>query len=280
LKTGIGVFDSGIGGLSVVREILRALPQEHILYFADTARVPYGERRLDEIRSFALAITQFLVEQGAKAIVMACNMSSAVALDSARARWSEIPIIGVIEPGARAAVRASRGRAIGVLATTGTVKSGAYVRAIGEIDSNIRVVQQACPRFVPLVEAGLAESEEAEAAARDYVTPLIRAGCKTLVLGCTHYPFLRRAIESAAGPGTIVVDPAAETAQVLAEELTSRGMVGESSGNSHRFFASGETTSLEELGSRFLGMPITNIENVDPVIENAGLLHTDHTLRS
>lgn len=262
MNSPIGVFDSGIGGLSVAREILRKLPRERIIYFADTAHVPYGERPLNEIRYFALGITRFLIDRGAKAVVMACNMSSAVALDDARILWPDVPIIGVIEPGARAAVKASGGKPIGILATTGTVKSGAYVRQIAAIDSGIPVSQQACPCFVPLVEAGLAESEEAEAAARDYVEPLVQAGCRVLVLGCTHYPFLRKAIELAAGAGVVVVDPAEETATTLAHVLSERGILSGSTTGTHEFYASGDVTSLKELGSRFLGIPIIDVSRV------------------
>ncbi|MDH7602429.1 MAG: glutamate racemase [Armatimonadota bacterium] len=263
MNSPIGVFDSGVGGLSVARQILRILPRERIIYFADTAHVPYGERPLEEIRGFALDITRFLIEQGVKAVVMACNMSSAVALDVARVLYPDVPIIGVIEPGARAAVRVARGKPVGVLATTGTVRSGAYVRAISAIDSTVPVVQQACPRFVPLVEAGLAESEEAETAARDYVEPLIRAGCGTIVLGCTHYPFLRKAVESAAGPGITIVDPAEETATMLAHILSERGILAQAAFGPHEFYVSGDAAGLRDLGSRFLGIPIRDVKRIN-----------------
>lgn len=242
---------------------MRVLPRESIIYFADTAHVPYGDRPLHEIRSFALGITRFLVDRGVKAVVMACNMSSAVALDAARELWPELPVLGVIEPGARAAVRVCEGRPIGVLATAGTVKSEAYVKAIARIDSSIPVFQQACPRFVPLVESGLAESEEAEAAARDYVAPLLRAGCGTVILGCTHYPYLRRAIELAAGPGVAIVDPAEETARELASVLDRHGILSDGCSASYEFYTSGDTTSLEQVGSRFLGMDIDRVVRVD-----------------
>ena len=257
MRSPIGIFDSGLGGLSVAREVIGALPRERIIYFADTAHVPYGERPLTEIKGFALGITRFLIEEGAKAVAMACNMSSAVALEEARARWPEIAILGVIEPGSKAAIEVAGGRPIGVLATTGTVKSEAYVRAIHRLDASPAVVQQACPKFVPLVEAGLADSEEAEAAACDYVAPILRAGCRTIILGCTHYPFLRRAIESAAGPGVAIVDPAEETARALAKVLHERGIAADAPDGPHTFYASGETRGFAELGSRFLGRPIT-----------------------
>ncbi len=265
MRSPIGVFDSGLGGLSVAAQILKRTPNERIAYFADNAHVPYGERPLEEIRGFALGITGFLIEKGAKAVVMACNMSSAVALDAAREAFPGVPILGVIEPGAKAALEKVAGSrlqvtggcpSIGVLATTGTVKSEAYVRAVERLDSSARVVQQACPRFVPLVESGRADSEEAEAAARTYVEPLRRAGCGAIVLGCTHYPFLRKAISAAAGPSVVIIDPAEETAQLLRNTLVERGIASDRLDGEHEFYASGDTEGFAELGSTFLGMPI------------------------
>ena len=262
MNSPIGIFDSGLGGLSVAAQVLRALPNERIIYFADTAHVPYGERPLEEIHGFALAITQFLVDRGAKAVVMACNMSSAVALDEARKRHPDVPILGVIEPGVRAALAVSRGAPIGVLATTGTVNSRAYVRTAAGLDPTARIVQQACPRFVPIVEAGESDSEEAEAAACTYVHPLTAQGCATLVLGCTHYPFLRKAIESAAGPGVTVVDPAEETALALKKILLERGMASDRLDCPHVFCATGESDAFAGLGSAFLGQRIDMVRRV------------------
>ena len=241
-------------------EVLRKLPNERIVYFADSAHVPYGERPLEQIREFALGICDFLIGQGAKAIVMACNMSSAVALDAARKHFPNTPILGVIEPGARAAVATSAGRPIGVLATTtGTVKSEAYVRTIARFDPDRLVFQQACPKFVPLVESGQAASEEAEAAACTYVEPLVSAGCETLILGCTHYPFLRAPIECAAGPGVAIIDPAEETARALENTLCENGLASDRLDRPHEFFASGETDGFAQLGSAFLGRPIERV---------------------
>ncbi|MCL5103960.1 MAG: glutamate racemase [Armatimonadetes bacterium] len=258
----IGVFDSGLGGLSVARRIIEALPEERIIYFADNAHVPYGERPLDEIRGFALDITSFLIDNGAKAVVMACNMSSAVALGAARERHPGVPILGMIEPGAKAAVSIACGRPIGVLATTGTVKSGAYERAITALCPEGRVVQQPCPKFVPLVESGKADSEEAEAAARDYVASLTREGCTTIILGCTHYPFLRRAIEAAAGPEVTIVDPAEEVMRALGAILKERRMESDSLREAHKFCTSGDTDDFAALGSTFLGKHIEAVRRV------------------
>lgn len=259
----IGVFDSGLGGLSVARRILTRLPNERIVYFADSAHIPYGERPLEQIQEFAIGIVGFLIERGAKAIVMACNMSSAAALEVSRRQYPGVPIIGVIEPGAKAAVEVAGGAPIGVLATTGTIKSGAYVRAIGGYEAAVPVFGQACPKFVPLVESGRADSEEAEAAACKYVAPLLAEGCRTIVLGCTHYPFLRKAIESAAGPGITVVDPAEETVTALENTLIGRDAFSARLDAPHAFYASGDTDGFATLGSAFLGRRIESVEHID-----------------
>lgn len=259
----IGVFDSGLGGLSVARRILERLPDERIVYFADSAHVPYGERPLEQIQEFALAIVGFLIEKGAKAVVMACNMSSAAALELSRSEYPELPIIGVIAPGAKTAVRVCDGAPIGVLATTGTIRSGAYVRSVAHYDASVPVFGQACPKFVPLIESGRTDSEEAEAAACTYVAPLLAEGCRTIVLGCTHYPFLRRQIEAAAGAGVRVVDPAEETVRVLENTLLGHGLVSAGLDGSHEFYASGDTEGFATLGGAFLGRKIESVEHVD-----------------
>lgn len=240
-------------------EVIRTLPNESIVYLADNAHVPYGERPLEQIREFALGITRFLIDRGAKAVVMACNMSSAVALDAAQAAFPEVPVLGVIGPGARAAVQSCGGDPIGVLATTGTVKSGAYSRTVSSLSSSIKVIEQACPRFVPLVESGQADSEEAEAAARTYVAPMLRAGCRTIVLGCTHYPFLRKAIQAAAGPEVTIVDPAEETSRLLDKTLSDRGIKAAALQPTHAFYSSGDTDGFATIGSAFLGRAIESV---------------------
>jgi len=257
------MFDSGLGGLSVARRVIERLPNERILYFADTAHVPYGERPLNEIRDFALDIIGFLIDRGAKAVVMACNMSSAVALEAACHAFPDTPIIGVIEPGAKAAVGVANGSPIGVLATTGTIRSEAYVRAVARLDAAARVLGQACPRFVPLIESGLAESEQAEEAARTYVAPLLAGGCGAIILGCTHYPFVRRAIQAAVGDGVTIVDPAEETAGVLAKTLLERGLLSARLESPHEFFSSGDSSGFATLGSAFLGKTIDRVDQVN-----------------
>lgn len=258
----IGIFDSGLGGLTVAGELLRRLPNESIVYFADTAHVPYGERPLLEIQDFALGITRFLIERGAKVVVMACNMSSAAALDCARQAFPDVPILGVIGPGSRAAVRTGS-RAIGVLATTGTARSGAYGRMIRRLEPDALVWEQPCPPFVPLVEAGLAGSEEAEAAVREHVEPLLSRGADTLILGCTHYPFLRPAIARAA-PEAVIIDPAEETISEL-HELLDKLDIAAGSGQTaeHDFFASGEADGFARLGRNFLGSCIECVNHAE-----------------
>jgi len=263
LNSPIGIFDSGLGGLSVAARVLDTLPNERIIYFADNVHVPYGEKPLDVIRGFALEITRFLVGRGAKAVVMACNMSSAVALETARERYPDVLILGMIEPGARAAVSVANGKPIGVLATTGTIDNGAYERAIHELDPSCKVIGQACPKFVPLVESGQAHSEDAEAAARTYVAPLNRELCSTIVLGCTHYPFVMQAIEAAAGPDVTIVDPAEAVALELARLLAERGIAGDTLTAPHEFYASGETAGFAALGGAFLGRQIEEVRRVE-----------------
>jgi glutamate racemase len=256
----VGLFDSGLGGLSVAREVMRLMPGRGVVYIGDNAHVPYGERPLDEVRSFALGLTRRLIEDGAGVVVMACNMSSAIALPHARELYDDVHILGVIEPGAQAAVQACGGAPIGVLATTGTVRSGAYVEEVRRIDGAVEVYQQACPKFVPLVESGNADSEEAEAAVLTCVEPLLARGCRTLILGCTHYPFMLRAIRHAAGDDVTIIDPAVETAKAVLE------IVGpcenEALDVDHRFCATGETDIFGRLAGAFLGKEIVDIESM------------------
>jgi len=238
----LGVFDSGVGGLTVVGALLRRFPSERVLYVADQAHVPYGERPLEEVCGFATEISRFLASQGCRAIVMACNISSATALPSVSARLAPRPVLGVIAAAVRRAVLPpllppSQGwePRIGVLATAGTVRSGAYSAQIRRLNPGARVIEVACPRFVPLVEAGELETEAACAAAREYLAPLAEAGCRTILLGCTHYPFLlstlrRTAAELFDVPVTFI-DPADEIADALRAALFDLGQVHHSAPN-------------------------------------------------
>jgi glutamate racemase len=249
----IGVFDSGLGGLTVVRAIWERLPQESTLYFGDTARVPYGPKSPETVRRYSLEILHWLLAQRVKAVVIACNTSTAHALDALRAA-SPVPVIGVIEPGARAASHAAPHGRIGVIGTAGTIASGAYERAIHQRDPAATVTQQACPLLVPLVEEGWFDHPATELVAQDYLAPLKAAAVQALVLGCTHYPLLKPLLQRVMGPGTTLIDSAAETARALEKVLEREGIaaapgtVGE-----HRFVVSDDAPRFLAVGSRFLG---------------------------
>lgn len=219
----IGVFDSGVGGLTVAREIMRQLPNERIVYFGDTARVPYGSKSRETITRFSRQIVRFLQTQNVKAIVVACNTASAFALDALE-KEVDIPIIGVVKPGARAALEATQNGRIGVIATEATIGSGIYKRYIEENDSSVNVIGKACPLFVPLAEEGLWEDPVTDEIARRYLTELIDIDIDTLILGCTHYPLLRSTVGKIMGDKVALVNPAYETARELKELLEKEGL--------------------------------------------------------
>jgi glutamate racemase len=256
----IGVFDSGIGGLTVVHEIIRQLPRESLVYFGDTARVPYGPKSPDTVRRYSREIAAFLGEQHVKAIVIACNTATAHALATLREE-SRIPVIGVIEPGARAAVRATRSGHIGVIGTAGTIKSGAYERAIRALDPDVRTTARACPLFVPLVEEGWIEHPATRLIASEYLEPLVDAGVDTLVLGCTHYPLLKHLLQDVLGADVRLIDSAEETATETAHVLGECGIdSSEQEEPEHRFVASDDPLTFLQLGQRFLGDVIGGVE--------------------
>ena len=251
----LGIFDSGVGGLSVARAILQRRPCASLLYFADTAHVPYGDRPLDEVRSYALEITGFLAARGAGAVLMACNMSSACALDDARRENPGLPVLGVVQAGARAALREGADT-IAVLATAGTVASGGYARAVHRIDAGVRVVQVACPEFVPLIESGELDGPQVERAAARYLGEALESGARVIVLGCTHYPFLLPVLRRLAPPDTVFVDPAGEAAEealrTIGDRLDER--------TPSRYFLSAPSATFRPLGSRFLGRTLPALE--------------------
>ncbi len=259
----IGIFDSGLGGLTVAKQILRKLPQESIVYVGDIANIPYGEKTPHEIRRLALGISDFLIRKQAKMIIMACNVSSATSLLASKAYFPDTPIIGVIEAGARAAAKVSSCGPIGVLATTGTVKSGAYAEALGRLCPESPVFEQACPKFVPIVEAGMWDSPEAVTAVREYVEPLLAKGCRIFILGCTHYPFLASTILKVTGPDVTLIDPSEETAEEAANILRETGIQCPPHAQpSHVYCASASTEKFAELGSRFLGSKLCEIQKI------------------
>jgi glutamate racemase len=252
-RSPIGVFDSGLGGLTVARAIHRHLPSESTIYFGDTARVPYGPKSPETVRRYSLEIVEWLLDQSVKAIVVACNTSTAHALDALIGRAS-VPVLGVIEPGADAAVRASPRGPIGVIGTAGTVASGAYVRAIAARVPGVAVIQQACPLFVPLVEEGWFDHSATELVAREYLAPLLAEGIEALVLGCTHYPLLVPLLREVVGEGVALVDSAEETALALERMLRAGGMeapVGTQA--AHRYVVSDDPERFVAVATRFLG---------------------------
>ncbi len=249
----IGIFDSGLGGLTVARAIYQALPSDSTIYFGDTARVPYGPKSPAVVRRYSLEIMDWLLRQGVKVLVVACNTSTAHALE-ALVDAAPVPVLGVIEAGARAAVRASAGRPVGVIGTAGTIASRAYRRAIEALDPGVEVVDRACPLFVPLVEEGWFDQPATRLVAEQYLAPIRAHGVGSLVLGCTHYPLLKPLLGEIMGPEVTLVDSADETARALAELLERRGQVAPAGGEVfHRFAVSDDPERFRQIGSRFLG---------------------------
>jgi glutamate racemase len=255
----IGVFDSGLGGLTVAHEIMRQLPQESLIYFGDTARVPYGPKSPDTVRRYSREISGFLIEQGVKAIVVACNTATAHALPALRDEL-EVPVIGVVEPGARAAVRATRSGHVGVIGTAGTIRSQAYVRAIHAENPDVRVTALACPLFVPLVEEGWTNHEATHLVAEEYLAPLVTDAIDTLVLGCTHYPLLKPLIGEIVGRAVRLIDSAEETAADTRRMLATNDLAAAEGEGAYRFIASDDPQQFLTLGRRFLGSAIERVE--------------------
>jgi len=257
----IGIFDSGVGGLTVARAILDQLPNESTLYIGDTARGPYGPRPLAEVREFALETIDFLVSQGVKAIVIACNTASAAMLRDARERYS-IPVIEVIQPAVRRAVAATRSGNIGVIGTRATIDSKAYVDAFAAAPQ-LNITSIACPLFVEFVERGETSGAEITKIAREYLAPVIEAKVDTLVLGCTHYPLLTGVISYVMGEGVTLVSSAEETAKDLYRTLIENGLLREQSTTpaTHKFLATGDAKAFETLARRFLGPEVTKVEH-------------------
>lgn len=260
----IGVFDSGFGGLTVARALIDLLPNEELVYAGDSARYPYGPRAHDEIRNFAEEISTYLVDRcGVKMLVVACNSAASAALELLRYRF-DVPVVGVIEPGLRAASGATRNGRVGVIGTTATISSGAYERAAASLRLSCSLTLAACPGFVEFVERGETDSEDLRALANDRLSPLRERGVDTLLLGCTHYPLLARTISNVIGPDVVLVSSAEETAFEVRRLLESTGAGRRSSGKGrHRFVSSGDLNWFVALGGRFLGPELESAENVD-----------------
>lgn len=261
----IGIFDSGVGGLTVARAIIDQLPNESILYVGDTAHSPYGPRSIEDVRRLALAVMDRLVDEGVKILVIACNSASAAVLRDARERYTigrGIPVVEVIQPAVRRAVASTRNKHIGVIGTNATVSSKAYEDAFAAaVDLNITTA--ACPRFVEFVEKGITSGPELLTAAEEYLAPIREAGVDTLVLGCTHYPLLTGAISYVMGDRVTLVSSAEETAKDVYRVLNAEHLLRtESTPPTYRFQATGETESFEKLARRFLGPEVSSVESL------------------
>ncbi len=291
----IGIFDSGLGGLTVAAEIMRVLPSESVVYLGDSARCPYGPRPLDEVRRFVLEIGAWLAQRPVKLIVIACNTATAAGLVAAQQSF-DVPVVGVVEPGARAAVKATVNRRVGVIGTTGTIESGAYSDAVRAIDAGVTVYSVATQNFVEVVESGLRRgpgpledwmSDSADVfvrpalyrMARDYLDPLKRTGIDTLVLGCTHFPLLSAAIQSAVGSSVRLISSAEETAREVADTLCVRGQLRDGGDVVHSFATTGDPDEFRRLGSRVLRREIRMVEavSVDELAAGAARLGLEGT---
>jgi glutamate racemase len=255
----VGVFDSGVGGLTVARAVIDLLPAEPIVYFGDTARSPYGPRPVEEIRGFARDIARLLLREDVKMLVVACNSIEVAAIEDLTAE-AGMPVVGVIEPGVRAALRATRSGRVGVIGTEATIASGAYDRAVAAAGAQVELISAACPALVPFVERGDTTSDELRRVTRDYLAPL--SGVDTLILGCTHYPLLSGLLQDVMGPEVVLVSSAEETAKdVYATLHRSRLLRRGTDPPRHRFLCSGDPEAFLALGGRFLGPEMSEVRS-------------------
>lgn len=265
----VGVFDSGVGGLTVAREIMRQIPNERIIYFGDTARVPYGSKSKETITRYSRQIVNFLLEQQVKAIVVACNTASAYALDEIE-REIDIPMLGVVKPGAKIAAEATKNGKIGVIGTEGTIGSHVYSTYINEINPKVTVLGKACPLFTPLVEEGLWQDPVTDEIATRYLSELIDCDIDTLILGCTHYPLIRSTVGRIMGDKVTLVNPAYETARKLKELLTAEGLLNEKKpelgNNRYRFYVSDMADKFQTFANSILKYGILSAKTIN--IEN------------
>ncbi|MDN4592653.1 glutamate racemase [Polycladomyces subterraneus] len=266
----IGILDSGVGGLTVVKEVFRQLPRETVLYFGDTRRCPYGPRSTEEVRQFTLEIVRFLMRFPLKALVIACNTATAAALELIREQV-DIPVLGVIEPGARAAIKASKNGRIGVIGTQGTIQSAAYEKTLKRIHPDLFVVSHACPALVPLVESGVGPTEQAYRVVETSLAPMKGQDVDSLILGCTHYPLIADLIGKVMGEQVTLISSAEETARELSVVLNHKRLLADreqpAGQVSHQFFTSGEPEGFRQIAERWLGMPIkVEQAELEPVV--------------
>ncbi len=258
----IGVFDSGLGGLTVVKALRQQLSHETIVYFGDTARVPYGTKSSETVIRFSRQNARLLMTYDIKMLVVACNTSSSVALNVLRKEFP-VPVVGVIEPGAKKAVAVTKNKIIGVIATTATIKSGAYLKAIKRLGKGLKVISQACPLFVPLVEEGWIAQKETISIAKRYLADIMRKKADTLVLGCTHYPLLKKVLQKIVGTKVYLVDSAQEVASEVKGILKKSNLLREKGRPSYRFLVSDEPEHFRKLARRFLGNTDIKVKRVN-----------------
>lgn len=259
----IGIFDSGVGGLTVARSIIDLLPNENVIYLGDSARGPFGPKSLDDVRDYTFEIISFLQDEGVKLVVIACNTAASAALERAQAHFDSLPLMGVVEPGIHAGLAATQTGRIGLIGTVGTVEAGAYDAALAATRKPAFLFKAACPAFVDYVERGEIEGDEVEALARSYLEPLLSEGIDTLILGCTHYPLLAKTIKKVVGQSVTLVDSADSTAFEVADLLSAVGQRRVASEPAwHRFISSGDPRAFEALGERFLGPEVKGVEQI------------------
>jgi glutamate racemase len=261
-NSAIGVFDSGIGGLTVLQRIIEVLPRENTVYLGDTARAPYGTKSVDTVLRYSFENSAFLVEKGVKAVVVACNTSTAIALERLRDHLS-VPVVGVIEPGVRKAVKSTKNKKVGVIGTEATIQSGAYTQALKAADPGVEVYSRACPLFVPLVEEGWTDNPVVEMTVQQYLAGFKQSGIDTLILGCTHYPLLKKAIRKFMGGGVRLVDSAEETAAELESLLKKAGCARRSGKGGHSFFVTDAPERFVSVGRRFLGERVESAVRIE-----------------
>jgi glutamate racemase len=261
-ESAIGVFDSGIGGLTVLQKIIEKLPKENTVYLGDTARAPYGTKSVETVLRYSFENTEFLVQKGVKAVVVACNTSTAIALTRLRDSLS-IPVIGVIEPGVRRAIKSTKNNRVGVIGTEATIQTGAYTRALKEANAGVEVYSRACPLFVPLVEEGWTDNDVVEMTVKAYLGSLQQSGIDTLILGCTHYPLLKRVIRKFMGSGVWLVDSAEEISREVETTLKKAVLTRRNGKGIHSFFVTDAPDRFIEVGRRFLGEKVESAVRIE-----------------
>lgn len=258
----IGVFDSGIGGLTVLHEIIEALPRENTVYLGDTARSPYGTKSVDTVLQYSFENSEFLVDKGVKLVVVACNTSTAIALEHLHAEL-DLPVVGVIGPGVKRAIATTKNKKVGIIGTEATIQSGAYTRALKAGDSSIEVYSRACPLFVPLVEEGWTDNYVVQMTVKIYLESLKQSGIDTLILGCTHYPLLKKAIRRFMGRGVTLIDSAEETALEVTALLKKFALARKAGRGVHSFFVTDAPDRFVKVGRRFLGEKVESAVRIE-----------------